>query len=259
VYAFDGRISTMGHRCLALFALGHPDLARELSRATLEEAHALGHPASLAQALNWAGLLQFAAGEAAGLRRTSEEAAALAAEQGLPWFAGVGAFLWGLALVGLGKDEEGIAEVDRGSAGLEATGSRALINAHVVVAEAHARAGRVGEALGRAAAAAWTEEGPSLWFEAEEHRRLGGLLLSLPGPDRVGEAEARLRRAVGIARAQDARMWELRAARDLARLLRDQGRVAEARDLLAPVYGWFTEGFDLPDLRDARALLDALD
>ena len=101
------------------------------------------------------------------------------------------------------------------------------------------------------------EDGPNLWKNAEKPRCRGEVLLMLPEPDWAG-AEACFRRAVEIARAQGARWWELRAAVSLARLLRDQGRRAEARDLLAPVYGWFTEGFDLPDLREAGALLDTL-
>ena len=92
------------------------------------------------------------------------------------------------------------------------------------------------------------------WFEAELHRRRGQLLL------RQGHAEAAevYRKALGIAAEQEAKLWELRAAVSLARLRRAQGHRAEARDLLAPVYGWFTEGFDTTDLNEARALLDEL-
>ena len=95
------------------------------------------------------------------------------------------------------------------------------------------------------------------WYEAELHRIKGGLLLSLPVPDQRA-AEASFREAIEIAQAQQAKSWELRAATSLARLWRDQGRRAEARGLRAPVYGWFTEGFDTADLQDARALLDQL-
>jgi predicted ATPase len=94
-------------------------------------------------------------------------------------------------------------------------------------------------------------------MEAELHRVKGDLLMALPRRD-PGEAEERFHRAIAIARQQSARMWELRAATSLARLWRDQGRGAEAHDVLAPVYGWFTEGFDTADLKDAKALLDEL-
>jgi predicted ATPase len=93
------------------------------------------------------------------------------------------------------------------------------------------------------------------FFTAELHRQKGQLLLRKGDPE---AAEELYRKALGNAREQDARLWELRAAVSLARLRRDQGRRAEARDLLAPVYGWFTEGFDTPDLKDGKALLDEL-
>ena len=94
------------------------------------------------------------------------------------------------------------------------------------------------------------------FYEAEVHRLKGELLLLAGAPE--SDAEASMRRAIAIAQRQDAKSWELRAATSLARLLRKQGRGDEARELLAPVYNWFTEGFDTADLRDAKALLDQL-
>jgi predicted ATPase len=93
------------------------------------------------------------------------------------------------------------------------------------------------------------------WFEAELYRHKGQLLLR---QGRTQAAEELYHRALAIARKQQAKLWELRAAVSLARLRRGQGRLTEARELLAPVYGWFTEGFDTPDLKDAKALLDEL-
>jgi predicted ATPase len=95
------------------------------------------------------------------------------------------------------------------------------------------------------------------WFEAELHRLKGEALLGC-SPERAAEAEACYHQALAVARDQGARLWELRAATSLARLWRDQGKRAEARVLLAPVYGWFTEGFDTADLKDTKALLDEL-
>jgi predicted ATPase len=92
---------------------------------------------------------------------------------------------------------------------------------------------------------------------AEVHRIAGEIALMSPEPD-AAKAEAYLERALTVARRQLAKSWELRAAMSLARLLRDQGKVQQARELLAPVYGWFTEGFDTRDLKDAKALLDDL-
>jgi predicted ATPase len=95
------------------------------------------------------------------------------------------------------------------------------------------------------------------WCAAELNRLKGELLLSLASPDEDA-AEAAFHRSIAVAREQSVRMWELRAATSLARLWRDQGEPGKARDLLAPVYGWFTEGFDTADLKDAKALLDEL-
>ena len=95
------------------------------------------------------------------------------------------------------------------------------------------------------------------WIEAELHRLRGELRLALPEPDQ-SEAEACFRRALAVAHEQQAKLWELRAATSLARLWRDQRRRNEAHDLLAPICGWFTEGFDTADLKDAKGLLDEL-
>ena len=95
------------------------------------------------------------------------------------------------------------------------------------------------------------------WFEAELHRLIGESHLAHYSSE-PAEAEAAFYRAMTVAHQQNARLWELRAAMSLSRLWRDQGRQTAARDLLAPIYGWFTEGFDTPDLRDAKALLDGL-
>ena len=95
------------------------------------------------------------------------------------------------------------------------------------------------------------------WYEAEVHRIAGEIALMSPERD-AAKAEAYFERALAVARAQQAKSWELRAAMSMARLWRDQGKRDEARELLAPVYGWFTEGFDTPDLKQAKALLDEL-
>jgi len=100
-----------------------------------------------------------------------------------------------------------------------------------------------------------TDRTEGRYYEAETHRVRGGLFLSMHDD---GAAEASFREAISIAQHQSAKTWELRAAMSMARLWRDQGKRDEARDLLAPVYGWFTEGFDTRDLKEAKALLDEL-
>jgi predicted ATPase len=126
------------------------------------------------------------------------------------------------------------------------------------LANAHADLGQFDDAwrcIGEAMTA--VEATKETWFEAELHRTAGEIALKSPQPD-AAKAEAYFDRALGIARRQQAKSWELRAAMSMARLWRDQGKRAEARALLAPVYGWFTEGFDTLDLREAKALLDQL-
>jgi predicted ATPase len=144
-----------------------------------------------------------------------------------------------------------------GSAAYRATGAEAWMPSYIaLLAGAYEIAGQVEEALALLDKALQiVERTGERWFAAELNRHKGQLLL------RQGHweaAEELYRKALSIAVEQEAKMWELRAAVSLARLRQDQGRRAEARDLLAPVYGWFTEGFDTPDLKDAKALLDEL-
>ena len=126
------------------------------------------------------------------------------------------------------------------------------------LAMAHAELGQLDDArrcIGQAMIVA--EKTKERWFEAEIQRTAGKIALKSPEPD-MAKAEAYFERAIAIARAQQAKSWELRAAMSLARLWRDQGKRDAARDLLAPVYNWFTEGFDTLDLKEAKALLDEL-
>ena len=126
------------------------------------------------------------------------------------------------------------------------------------LARAHAELGQFEEAwrcIGEAMTAAETTK--EKCCEAEIHRTAGEIALMSPAPD-VAKAQAHFERAIAIARAQQAKSWELRAAMSMARLWRDQGKGQQARELLAPVYGWFTEGFDTLDLKEAKVLLEEL-
>ena len=158
-----------------------------------------------------------------------------------------------------GEATTGIARIHEGLAASGRTGSRSTIPFYLtLLAEALALAGKIEEALATldealAKAAVSGEKG----WSAEIHRLRGELTSRLPYPD-PEKAEESFRTALAIARQQGTRGYELRAATSLAGLLREQGRQGEARDLLAPVYGWFTEGFDSPDLKDAKVLLDEL-
>jgi predicted ATPase len=163
----------------------------------------------------------------------------------------------GFALVGLSQEVEGLAHVQAGLAAWNSLGAHVL-EAHWLglLAEAHLRAGQLGDALAALDRAAETAATTGESHYQAELQRLRGMVLAETGED--DEAAAWLQRAIDTARSQQAKSLELRAATSLARLWAEQGERRKAYDLLAPVYGWFTEGFDTADLKDAKALLDAL-
>ena len=187
-----------------------------------------------------------------------DELAALGTRRGVPHFRAWGAAQKGAALVGRGEVAAGAAELRRGLGELRGAGDEVWRPFYgALLAGALGGAGRAGEALDALGEADALVERGERAHEAEVHRTAGELLLGVPG--RRAEAEARLLRAVEVARAQRARSWELRAAISLARArAAGRGGAGEARDLLAPVRGSFAEGFDTPDLRDAEGLLAIL-
>jgi predicted ATPase len=184
---------------------------------------------------------------------------AIASEHGFPQWAAFGRILQGWADTQKGEAITGIARIRDGLATSEAIGARITTPLRLtLLAEALALAGKIEEGLAAlddalAQAAVSGEQG----WSAEIHRLRGELTARLPYPDPV-KAEDSFRIALAIAREQGTRGYELRAATSLARLWGEQGRQGEARDLLAPVYGWFTEGFDTADLKEAKALLEEL-
>jgi predicted ATPase len=198
-------------------------------------------------------------GDRIAVQEQAEALLALASEQGFAYWAGCGMVLEGWSLADLGRASEGIARIRQGIAAYRATGAAHFDPYFLdLLTQALRREGQVPEAEGTVA------EGLDLvrrtgnrYYEAELLRRRGELLLARPVPDPLA-AERCLVLSLETARRQRARMWELRAAASLARLRRDQGRRREAHDLLASVYGWFTEGLDTHDLIEAKELLDVL-
>jgi predicted ATPase len=170
-----------------------------------------------------------------------------------------GRVVHGWALAAQGQGEEGIDEVCRGLEAFRALGSKGLTAILLMLqADVFARLGRPAEAFSATAEAFdMMERNKGPWWEAELHRITGELVLAQRG-DGHAEAEKAFSQALGIARHQEAKSLELRAAMSLARLWQAQGKANEARDLLTPIYGWFTEGFDTADLKEAKALLDEL-
>jgi predicted ATPase len=197
-------------------------------------------------------------GENAALGERVGRLIAMSTEQGFAYWRALGIVYSGWVRVRDGDVAEGLCLIRSGSTAYRATGAAAWVPFHLgILARACEIAGQVGEAVALLDDALQTVErtGERL-FAAELYRHKGQLLLQ-QGHSKA--AEELYRKALGIAREQEAKLWELRAAVSLARLRRGQGRRAEARDLLAPVYGWFTEGFDTSDLKEAKALLGELE
>jgi predicted ATPase len=255
----DSGVWAIGDMSWTLWSLGYPDQALTRSREALGLAQELSHPFSQTYAL-------FCANHLDGLRRESQAALegaealiALSSEHGFLQFLGMGTFQRAWALADQGQLQEGMAGV---RAVLEAMRSAGFVLGSsmmlAVLAEAHGRAGQAEEGLTLIAEAqSFVAKTGERVFEAEVHRINGELLLAR-SPSGQAEAEASFRQALDVARRQSAKSYKLRAATSLARLWQQQGRKQEARELLAPVYDWFTEGFDTRDLKDAKALLDQL-
>jgi predicted ATPase len=193
-------------------------------------------------------------GDTVALQERACQLVAVATEQGFPFRRAMGTIARGWVKVKNGNVEEGILLLRTGSAAYRATGAEVWTPYYgALLAGACEIAAQVKEGLTVLDEALQiVERTGERWFEAELHRHKGQLLLQ---QGHAEAAEGRYHKALSIARKQEAKLWELRGAVSLARLRRDHGRHTEARDLLAPVYDWFTEGFDTPDLIDAKALL----
>jgi predicted ATPase len=242
---------------LALFCLGFPEQAMARTEAAIADARRLKHPTSLAVGLAIGALLDSLAGDHVAAGRRADQLAGVANEQGMPFFRAWGAIYRGRSRIGLGDVAGGMSLLLSGVAAYRETGSVMWLPHFVaLLAAGHAAAGQteLAEALLDDALQTVARTGER-WFVAELNR-LKGQLLQQQG--QVDAAEDLYHRALGIAREQDARLWALRAAVSLARLRCEQGRTAEAEDLLGPVYGWFTEGLATPDLVEARSLLDRI-
>jgi predicted ATPase/class 3 adenylate cyclase len=251
------QVVAQGYLGVALFCLGFPDQALAWSSAAIAEARRLAHPPTLALALMIAAILLSIVGDNGQLGERVEELVAVATDQAFPQWRAFGTIYRGWVKAASGDVAEGISLLRSGSTGYRANGAELFMPHHTaLLAMACEIAGQIEEALTlldeALQIAARTRE---RWLEAELHRRKGQLLLR-QGYSKA--AEELYRKALGIAQEQEAKLWELRAAVSLARLRRDQRRRPEGRELLTPVYRWFTEGSGTPDLKEAKALLDGL-
>ena len=242
---------------IVLLCLGYPDQALAESNAAIAEARRLAHPPSLAVTLAFGAIFLSLIGDDAALDEWADQLVAVATEQGFPFRCAMATISRGWVKVRNGDAAEGMLLLRSGLAAYRATGAEVWVPHFVaLLAGACEIAGQIEESLTLLDEAFQiVERTGERWFEAELYRRKGQLLLKQEHAD---AAESRYRKAITIAVEQEAKLWELRAAGSLARLRRAQGRRAEARNLLAPVYSWFTEGFDTQDLKEAKALLDEL-
>jgi predicted ATPase len=199
-------------------------------------------------------------GKYAVAKTQSDEIVALAGEKGgHVGFKAVGMMNQGLLLALTSRESDAIHTITSGMKAWRSNGGTLFVPIYLsYLARTYAELGLSDDArrsIGEASVLIETTK--ETWCEAELHRIAGEIALKSPDLD-AAKAQAYFERALAVARQQQAKSWELRAAMSMARLWRDQGKVQQARELLAPVYGWFTEGFDTRDLREARALLDAL-
>jgi class 3 adenylate cyclase/predicted ATPase len=255
----DLGVGCRAYAAMTFWLLGYPDQALARLHDALALAHALSHPFSLAWAQSMGTFVSQFRRDMPAAHEYAEAAIALSIEQGFPLYTAHGTILRGWALAMQGQGEEGMAQVRQGIAAYRATGAALVVPwFYILLAEVADHLGHTEDGL-QALAEAHTliEQHEERWWEAEVYRLRGVLLLRQPVPSQA-EAETWLWRALDVARRQQAKSLELRAAMSLARLWQHQGKRAEAHKLLAPVYGWFTEGFDTADLHDAKMLLEEL-
>lgn len=255
----DPRVSSLMSRSQVLWALGYPEAALADTERALREAREVGHAGALMHAITNICLGQVIRGNYATAQALSDELIALAEEKGSAYWKATGMLRRAglLALTGKPSDAVGIfastIPVQR------SIGVKLFFPVWLSLwARAYGELGRFDDARSHIGEAiTMVETTKEAWYEAEVHRIAGEIALMSPNLD-AAKAEACFERALAVARAQQAKSWELRAAMDMARLWGDRGKRHKARELLAPVYGWFTEGLDTPDLKQARAMLDEL-
>jgi predicted ATPase len=244
---------------MALWALGYAEAALADTEQALRDAREISHAATLMYALYNTSLTHILRGNYAAAKAEADELAALADEKGALLWKAWGMMNQGCVLALTGKASDAVHKITSGITAVQPTGATLWMPFRLShLTRAYAELGQFDDAW-RCIDEAMTamETTKEKWSEAEVHRTAGEIALKLPEPDAV-RAEAYFERALTVARQQQAKSWELRAAMSLARLWRDQGKPQQARDLLAPVYGWFTEGFDTRDLKEAKALLKEL-
>jgi predicted ATPase/class 3 adenylate cyclase len=254
----DARAAILSHRSLALWVLGYPKAALADTEHALKDAREVGQATTLMYALAWTSNTQTLCGNYAAASAQLDDLAALVDEKGAALWKPLRMMYQGGLLVLTGKAADAIRMITSGVAAWRSIGATTLVLDLSYLAKAYSELGQfddawrcIGEVLTK------IETTKQRWFEAEANRMAGELARKSPEPD-AAKAEAYFERALATARQQQAKSWELRTAMSMARLWRDQGKPRQARELLAAVYGWFTEGFNTRDLKEAKALLAEL-
>jgi predicted ATPase len=255
----DLRVTCLAFRSMASWLLGYPEAALKDADCALMEARQIEHAATLMFTLNFPILINTYCGNYDAANERLKELVVLAEEKGAPFRKAEGVLRQGYVLTLTGEATKAVKIVTSGIDLWRSAGSTIFTPEHeCMLAIAHADSGQFDDAwrcIGEAMTAMQATK--ERWCEAEVHRVAGEIALKSPQRD-VAKAQAYFEHSLTVARAQQAKSWELRAAMSLARLLSDQGKRQMARDLLAPIYDWFTEGFDTSDLRKAKALLGEL-
>jgi predicted ATPase len=256
----DVRVAILSYRSKALWLLGYPEAARADSQQAVKDAREIGHPVTLMYALCEALYVLLLSGDYATASTHIEEVIGLADETGAALWKAGGMLNRGCLFALTGKGGDAVQLITAGIKTWRSNGSTEFIPLFLTyLAKAYAELELFDDAwhcIGEAMMVAETTK--ERWCEADIFRVAGEITVMSPEPD-AAKAEAHFERAISIAREQMAKSWELRSAIRLARLWRDRGERPQARDLLAPIFRWFTEGFDTVDLRDAKALLTELE
>jgi class 3 adenylate cyclase/tetratricopeptide (TPR) repeat protein len=256
--SYDPLVGLLANSSHVLACMGHLDQALSRRHRALQEARQLSRPDAVGMAMSHGWFVRWCiCSNPESLRQDADEYLAFSTGHGLGFHRAMGLIFRGWSLAALGHADEGLTALGTGLAGCDEIGFmfwRPWVLR--LFADACRVAGQLPAALGHLSEAQrLTDETGERWTAAETLRLRGDVLLDMG--DRAG-AGARCREAIALAQLQSAKLWELRAATSLARLWRDQGKRAEARDLLSPVYGWFTEGFGTPILHEAKDLLEEL-
>ena len=258
-FGHDSGVSILCFRSMALWLLGYPEAARTDAHAAVMQAREIGQAATLMYALVINPFTHFHCGDYATANAQLDEALQLADQKDAVFWKAWGLMQRGCVLALIGEPAGAIDSITAGITAWRSTGSTLYLPLYqTYLATSFAMIGQFHDAHRCIDEAVTTmETTKEKWGEAELNRTAGEIALKWPQPD-AAKAQALFERALNIARQQQAKSYELRAAMSLARLWREQGKVQQARELLAPVYGWFKEGFDTRDLQEAKALLEEL-